>query len=365
MIITIIFLKILSPPSFPKNSRSQFNLKPLLNPNPNLNFRCYRITRKTKEDEVWWPTYFILQFISINYRTSDNDWKTLNLIKSFQRIYNTVACYHNDGVLTHKIFSENGAPFIYLKTSLIDRPLKLLVDTGASISLIATDVINKNIRITKYIVNLYGVIGKEVSIQTHGMIHGVLAINGRLLGTTLHLVDRKFTGPADGILGYDFLSFYKVVIDMTKMCLQLDLCNVVSGNPNNIETPNNPTNTDNLGDKSRNCIESAINYIEYDEAADYYRKQFDEVEQYKVHAVYESNSKAQTGIFNSRSATNDVNNTLNRSHLIFNKLNMQHCTREEMTCIENICKEIPFQFYIDGDTLGCTEVIKHKINPRF
>lgn len=89
-------------------------------------------------------------------------------------------------------------------------PIKLLVDTGASISIVADDLISKSINVIDYSINLYGLVGKEVYVKTRGMVHSIFSINGRLLNSTLHLVDRKFTGPADGYLGYDFLSPFGV-----------------------------------------------------------------------------------------------------------------------------------------------------------
>lgn len=126
-------------------------------------------------------------------------------------------------MIEHEIFSENGAPYILLETNLSERPLKLLVDTGASISLLASDLIYKNIKKANYIINLYGIVGKDVSIQTEGFVQGILSVSGCWLGTTLHLVDRKYSGPADGYLGYDFLAPYGVILNMNNMCLQINL----------------------------------------------------------------------------------------------------------------------------------------------
>lgn len=141
--------------------------------------------------------------MSINFRASDNDEKVLNTLQDFQIFSNTN--FYNDEMIEYEIHNEGGAPFIYLRTNLIDRPIKFLIDTGASISLLASDLVPEHIKRINYTIDLYGMAGKEVSVQTQGMVHSILAFNGRLLGTTLHLIDRKYAGPGDGYLGYDFL----------------------------------------------------------------------------------------------------------------------------------------------------------------
>lgn len=163
--------------------------------------------------------------LNLNFRCSSNDAKALKLIKSLQT-KNEIKKGKNYTIY-HDIFHENGAPYVLLKTNLCKRPIKLLVDTGASVSLVASDLITEEINKQNYSINLYGLIGKDVSIQTEGLIYGIFSINDRLLGTTLHLVNRKYAGPADGYLGYDFLSLYRANIDLKKMCLEIKLKDVM------------------------------------------------------------------------------------------------------------------------------------------
>lgn len=130
--------------------------------------------------------------MSINFRACNNSLQTLNILKSLQNIY----CNGNTDkeIIEHKIFDENGAAYIFVETNLSNRPLKLMVDTGASISLIAIDAILEGQRILDFIVKLSGIVG-GVTVNTKGMVQGVLAISNCLLGTTLHLVDREHSGP--------------------------------------------------------------------------------------------------------------------------------------------------------------------------
>lgn len=155
--------------------------------------------------------------LTVNFRTTKNDEKTLKILKMLQ-----IASKKENGSnepLRHKIFTENGAPYLNVSTNLYDRPLKFLIDTGASISLISSDALHKETSKIDYVVNLYGIMGKDVSVKTEGMVNGILSFDGHFLGTTLHVVDKRFAGPADGYIGFDFLSPYRVVIDLNEMLM--------------------------------------------------------------------------------------------------------------------------------------------------
>ena len=102
-----------------------------------------------------------------------------------------------------------------MKSNLCERPLKFLIDTGASITLLAEDVISEKPYISNYVINLYGVTGKDVSIKTKGMVFGVFSTGSRCIETALHIIDRKYAGPGDGYIGYDLLSAYGAVINIT------------------------------------------------------------------------------------------------------------------------------------------------------
>lgn len=69
--------------------------------------------------------------LNINFRTHENENKLLDVLKNFQNKFKFNGC------LEHEIFHENGVPYISVKTNLCERPLKFLIDTGASLSLIS------------------------------------------------------------------------------------------------------------------------------------------------------------------------------------------------------------------------------------
>lgn len=106
--------------------------------------------------------------ISINFRASKNTQKSLNILKNIQIQAHEIENTDNQ-VLNHKIINENGAAYIYFETNFSKRPLKLMVDTGASITILANDMIESKNNILNYIVKLYGIVG-GVSVQSTGLI---------------------------------------------------------------------------------------------------------------------------------------------------------------------------------------------------
>lgn len=163
--------------------------------------------------------------LTVNFRTTKNDEKTLGILETLQLVSRKEN--GSKDTLKHEIFNENGAPYLNVSTNLNIRPLKFLVDTGASISLIANDVFHEDNRKIDYIVNLFGIMGKEASVKTEGIIHGIFAVGGHFLGTTLHVIDKKYAGPADGYLGYDFLHSYRVKIDLHEMTINISPKNII------------------------------------------------------------------------------------------------------------------------------------------
>lgn len=322
-------------------------------------------------------------------------------------------------ILKHKIFLEKGAPFIHLKTSLCKRPLKLLIDTGASVSIIASNVINKSIHKISHFFTLFGIAGKEVSVTTEGMVHSIFNFNNTYLGSTFHLVDRKYLGNVDGYLGFDFLAPYKVAVDLESMCLRINLDNIMTHDSREDQLEEKeksipevvqeiseekekikenfltilaqnyefePINSlKNLNKaKKRNKIVKEIERKKL-ECKEYYNavKTFDknkyEHKQYiPLSSVFEPKEKKKERqeyedvikTFKKRRREYEQNllfsKTLSqnesRADVIFNELNLEDCSETEKDYIKDLCEKFPKQFYLKGDPIGTTHVFKHKIH---
>lgn len=409
--------------------------------------------------------------------------------------------------LYEKIFYDNCAPYIMLETNLTKRPLKMLVDTGASLSIVSSHVIENSLpfRDTKF--NLYGFGSASAGVQTRGIIDATATINNCDVGISLHVIDKTWGSPADGFLGFDFLTKNKAHIDMecSKIYFKLqeitndkDVVNkvvaetqfeihnnneiidqkildeddlTISNNHesdiNEIENKAEYGSPTELGkgkpkkarkSKSINTLSDRIlkefnekfdqlnqnihnlnkKYDAYIEAVSFHTNELEGRDDMKVKSIevksngeneneiiynqnyiYEENENyySQDVIdytpnennschsfnsniekitefineFNQNGAyahnlnqfdrqneilpddwggtitsniftSNNLDPTIaDRITAIHNKLNLSHCSDEEAHFAKFVCGEFPFQFYLDGDNLTCTNVIKHHI----
>lgn len=103
--------------------------------------------------------------------------------------------------------SLNLANYISSKSTLNDRVLTLLIDSGADISQIEITRIDTNATIS-----LNG-IGKGIT-YTIGKVHADLKIKNLLLiQPSFRVVQDDFPIPSDGMLGLDFLKKYNCILD--------------------------------------------------------------------------------------------------------------------------------------------------------
>lgn len=271
--------------------------------------------------------------MSINFRAIKNEQENINSIQNLQ-IKNSEKL----NVKT-KIYNEKGAPFVIVKTNLCERPLKFLIDTGAAISLITDDVLSKRIHKIDYEVSVFGIIGRDVSIRTQGMVAGILNVENKFLGTMFHVVKREYLCSADAYLGYDFLSPYKALIDMTNMLLRI-------------------CTEDSFCIKDENEIKNELKIEDKYEMND----KNDEKENFMsiLAQNYDFEEQKSTNI-NVRQVHLYNLNTFDRIDYILKNLKLKNCKIEEVSFVRKICENFPYQFYLEGDMLSSTDVIKHEI----
>lgn len=191
------------------------------------------------------------QNISINFNLAENTSDILHKIEIkpefFQKNSNT------EEIIVQKIHSENGIPYILVNTNLCERPIKLYIDTGAAVSIIANNVIENDTIKENEALNLFGINDTETPFVTQGIVHSTFSMGNTFLKTKLHIVDRKFVGPGDGFLGFDFLAPYKVNIDLNEMFITINLKELMIANENDNQSEIDKLNTkpqkENLNDE--------------------------------------------------------------------------------------------------------------------
>ena len=120
--------------------------------------------------------------------------------------------------------------FVTFYTDATNFPCIFIIDTGADISIFKPTKTNKNL---SYDANnqsvLQGITSQEIT--SLGSVNIKLSVNNFILEQSFQLVDNFFPIPTDGILGRDFLSYFKCIIDHDSWLLSMNLNNNVISVP--------------------------------------------------------------------------------------------------------------------------------------
>lgn len=128
----------------------------------------------------------------------------------------------NEIQMKTKLILENSDLTITLNLSICDQKIKFLVDTGAHASMIRSKRILSNVLYypqIKYC--MIGINGPNSSIKTHGATFGNLTINGIQLKHQFQIAGEDIHMNYDGILGLDFITAYKAIIDVRNLKLTI------------------------------------------------------------------------------------------------------------------------------------------------
>lgn len=114
-------------------------------------------------------------------------------------------------VLIEDISVEDRAPYVYLDSDLTQRPLKFLIDTGATIGILGENAIENKEQIIPNTTRLFGIGGSEKSTETLGRITAKINFCNHDLYSEFHVIKGQCLQDADGILGFDFLFKYRMI----------------------------------------------------------------------------------------------------------------------------------------------------------
>lgn len=256
--------------------------------------------------------------------------------------------------IKQNLTNHNGNPMIILNVDVCTDPICLLVDTGASISLIAEDLVQPGLAQNQSI-RLYGISGKSTSVQTTGFVSAQTIMNNNKMDITLHTIDRKYVGPADGYLGFDFLHKYHSIIDLSNNTITLKFENTTPLYKHDEPKKNIKTIIKNILEEPYK-LHNSIHGIEIIEMVRHVTDENSEIEE----TIITSN------ICEIRSMSSDyenlkVNSVDERLEIILSKLKLDHLGDEEKQSVIYLCRNYGFQFYVEGDILSCTDVLRHTI----
>lgn len=123
-----------------------------------------------------------------------------------------------------RISFENSDLILTIQISVCNRPVKLLIDTGAHATMIRSNCIRTNVLYYPQIrYCIVGINGPNNSIRTHGATYGNLNFNGVQLKQQLQIAGEEIHLNYDGILGMDFLKTYSAILDIENSTMTCNL----------------------------------------------------------------------------------------------------------------------------------------------
>lgn len=99
------------------------------------------------------------EILTAHFRVQNNNTTVLNGLRNLQVYFAS-----QNVSVSQKICIKNDKPMVYLKTSISPKPIRLLVDTGASVSLIADDLITKCEQVHDFHITIFGIVGEAAPI---------------------------------------------------------------------------------------------------------------------------------------------------------------------------------------------------------
>lgn len=126
--------------------------------------------------------------------------------------------------ISSKLNDSNGSFSWKIHTDISPEPIELLIDSGAQISILASDTLGPNVKLRKPIFRISGVTEGDTPTYTKGAAIATFYTNDASSWITeIHIVDRRCTGEYDGLLGLDFLRKYNAILDFASGTLTLQI----------------------------------------------------------------------------------------------------------------------------------------------
>lgn len=286
---------------------------------------------------------------------------------------------------------------VLIKFSISTKPLELTVDTGANISLLKPNNLFLNTQVSnRDDITIMG-ISTSIQMKTIGRVFPEILLNNWIFPHAFHIVE-EINVENDGILGSDFLVKYGAVIDYSTNHLQVFLPST------EIQYVRNPINNSVQSNESRESEEIKLESNTNDKI-EFVTEDFEFNNNCKVNIGKKTknqgfyrNLKVQFNKLASKDISHvnlmnemEINNaidylmdekydrhvcftdklikkpsklilrTYDRSKFIFDELNLSHCSADQKYEMMQLCTNYSIAFYVDGDALKHTDIMKHEI----
>lgn len=252
--------------------------------------------------------------------------------------------------------------------------VRLLLDTGADISLIKLNCLDDDVNFKN---NTVAITGINETINTLGTCIGNIKFNDLEISHTFHIVPDQINLRYDGILGLDFIEKHKGVIDLEKKTFttgnstiklipqEIESCIFIPARSETIARVKvaNGNNFEGICDSKEihpqiiigSCLTNVINHSGIVPILNITEKDVVIEMPSLVLEPYEGNNYEDTKIC----MISEVRDT--RIAEIQNLINLEHLNFDEKESIVNICEEFSDIFLLKNDTLTATDAVTHKI----
>lgn len=260
--------------------------------------------------------------------------------------------------------------------------IRMLVDTGADITLLKYSKIIGKVRTTREVITLRGI--GNTDIPTICKIELNVKIGAGFVRHPCHVVKDDFPLQVDGILGYDFITKYKAIIRPgvrveildTQWPLVQDEKIIIQPRTEAIIRAHTKEHGDGLVEKQRiepgiyigNCLTSSDNgtcpipIINMTNHAIQLQPPTVQLETFSV--APETDLLDDSGSSDCVSkATYDIRvlTGKDRMRTLRDNIKTEHLNEEEKASLMELCEKYNDIFYLEGDKLGFADKVKHKI----
>lgn len=254
----------------------------------------------------------------------------------------------------------------------ISESADLLIDTGADLNLIKLSSLKDDLLVSsEKIYNMQGI--NDQLVNTMGSTMLTVLIDGRKYSTEFQVVNASFPITGDGILGNPFLKDNQMIVDIGKGELTV-ATDVVSTIPphsemiisvkvddeNITEQQTVLVHAQEINQKIR-CA-SVLNTVKNQKILFNVMNATEEPQTLTISKLSElSHEVFDVVTINSIQTIGIPKSKCNRIQFIKEALRCNHMNLEEKEAIEELCSKFSDIFYLDGDKISCTSVIKHEI----
>lgn len=248
----------------------------------------------------------------------------------------------------NKFSISNGEINIPVLSSASNKELQLTIDTGANISILKPEKLDKEILLKTNENTIITGISNDSKLFSMGSTLTNICMNNVVFPHIFHVVHKNVNLKTDGILGNDFLIKFGAVIDFKSNIISFvipELCkdDVVLKQNKKIRKI-----------KSKKSDPNYYNELKSD---------FTQFEKLKLKLIQlnKNISYTQKRIGNQIINVNTTAKINERINIIMQSLKLSHLDDSKITKMREICSKFNGAFYIEGDVLKHTDVVQHKI----